>query len=90
MTYRLVFENCKYNAAGLPVGLEGLIVAAASALRPVCGGTVHARRRTVAIFLPRNSDLHQISAAIPHGAKWEVERNVLNGHLKGITLYIWL
>ncbi|KAK9809650.1 hypothetical protein WJX73_000241 [Symbiochloris irregularis] len=68
----------------MPCGLTGLIEAAASALRSARDGAV------VAVFLPRNSDLQQVAAAVPDTAKrWEVERNVLNGHFKGVTLYIW-
>ena len=76
---------------GLPVGLSGLITAAASGLRPAdSSSTDGARKGTIAVFLPRNSDLSQVAAAVPAAAAWEVERNVLNGHLKGITLYVWL
>jgi hypothetical protein len=41
----------------------------------------------VMVFLPRNTDLVQLSAALPEGACCEVERIVLNGFLKAITVY---
>jgi hypothetical protein len=40
------------------------------------------------VFLPRNTDLVQLSAALPGDACCEVERVVLNGFLKAITVYI--
>lgn len=40
------------------------------------------------VFLPRNTDLAQLSAALPGDALCEVERVVLNGFLKAITVYI--
>ena len=79
------------NFGGMPVGLSGLIAAAGSALRPAPTTAEGCTKRgTVALFLPRNSNLQQIAAAVPEGAQWEVEHNVLNEHLKGITLYVWL
>lgn len=42
----------------------------------------------VILFLPRNTNLKQLSEALPEGAPCEVERAVLNGFLKGITVYI--
>eukprot|EP00955_Chlamydomonas_euryale_P096424 365011-Chlamydomonas_euryale.AAC.10 len=41
----------------------------------------------VALFLPRNTDLSQLEALVPDGAVWQLERNFVNGKLKGITLY---
>ena len=49
-----------------------------------------ARRRGVAMFLPRQTDLRQLSAAAPEGTTLEVERAVLDGFVKGITVYLWL
>ncbi len=40
------------------------------------------------VFLPRNTDLAQLSAALPGDACCEVERVVLNGFLKAITVYV--
>lgn len=42
----------------------------------------------IMVFLPRNTDLAQLSAALPGDALCEVERVVLNGFLKAITVYI--
>jgi hypothetical protein len=39
-------------------------------------------------FLPRHTSLAQLSKALPPGGCCEVERVVLNGHLKGVTLYV--
>ena len=75
---------------GMPVGLGGLVAAAASSLRRAgTPASAKCAQQTIAVFLPRNSDLQQIAAAIPAGVKWEVERAVLNQRLKGITLYMW-
>ncbi len=40
------------------------------------------------VFLPRNTDMAELSAALPGDACCEVERVVLNGFLKAITVYI--
>ncbi len=40
------------------------------------------------VFLPRHTSLAQLSAALPEGAACEVERVVLNGYLKAVTLYV--
>lgn len=42
----------------------------------------------IMVFLPRHTDLAQLSAALPPGACCEVERIVLNGFFKAITVYI--
>ena len=44
-------------------------------------------RGVVSLFLPRNTDLQQLASIVPDGALWNVERNFVNGKLKGITLY---
>ena len=44
-------------------------------------------RGVVSLFLPRNTDLQQLASIVPEGALWNVERNFVNGKLKGITLY---
>ena len=41
----------------------------------------------VALFLPRNTDLRQIESLVPPSMVWNVERNFVNGKLKGITVY---
>ena len=42
----------------------------------------------VIAFLPRNSDLRQLSATLPAGQPFcEVERAVLNGIFKGVSVY---
>eukprot|EP00967_Tisochrysis_lutea_P064865 scaffold84139_cov15-Tisochrysis_lutea.AAC.1 len=38
----------------------------------------------VAVFLPRNTDLKQLESLVPQGKVWHVERNYVNGRLKGI------
>jgi trimethylguanosine synthase len=44
-------------------------------------------RGVVSLFLPRNTDLEQLASLVPDGTLWNVERNFVNGKLKGITLY---
>jgi trimethylguanosine synthase len=63
------------------------------------GGEGESRQRAgvVAAFLPRNTDVRDIGslaeACVASGewgqgvGEWQLERNVLNGHLKGVTLY---
>lgn len=41
----------------------------------------------VALFLPRNTDLYEMESLVPQGSVWQVERNYVNGKLKGITVY---
>jgi len=41
----------------------------------------------VAVFLPRNTDLKQLALLVPVGHVWHVERNYVNGRLKGISFY---
>ena len=53
---------------------------------PTCGTSGGARG--VMMFLPRHTSLAQLSGALPEGAACEVERVVLNGYLKAITLYV--
>ena len=43
--------------------------------------------RGIACFLPKATSLEQVSAALSEGSFCEVERNVLNGRLKSITVY---
>ncbi len=46
-------------------------------------------RRGVAAFLPRNTDLAQLGALAPEGRPLEVERQFLDGFLKGVVVYFW-
>ncbi len=48
------------------------------------------RRRGLAMFLPRQTGLQQLSAAAPEGTTLEVERAVLDGFVKGITVYLMI
>jgi len=48
------------------------------------------QRQGLAMFLPRQTDLQQLSAAAPEGTTLEVERAVLDGFVKGITVYLWI
>ena len=67
-------------------------------MRPAAGvvvadmSSMHAepQRRGIAMFLPRQTDLQQLSAAAPDGMTLEVERAVLDGFVKGITVYGWI
>ena len=43
--------------------------------------------RGIACFLPKATSLEQVSAALSEGSVCEVERNVLNGRLKSVTVY---
>ena len=48
------------------------------------------QRQGIAMFLPRQTDLQQLSAAAPEGMTLEIERAVLDGFVKGITVYLWI
>ena len=54
-------------------------------------GAAHTVRRktqgVVAVFLPRNTDLKQLASLVPKGSVWHVERNFVNGRLKGLSFY---
>lgn len=52
-------------------------------MRALAGGALG-----VMVFLPRHTSLAQLSAALPGGVPCEVERVVLNGYLKAVTLYV--
>ena len=41
----------------------------------------------IACFLPKSTNLQQLSAALADGSFCEVERNFLNGRLKSVTVY---
>ena len=41
----------------------------------------------IACFLPKTTNLAQLSAAVAEGSLCEVERNILNGRLKSVTVY---
>lgn len=43
--------------------------------------------RGIACFLPRSTNIGQLSAAVAEGKSCEVERNILNGRLKSVTVY---
>ena len=43
--------------------------------------------KAVACFLPRNSDLQALGETLQSGDQCLVERNVLNLHLKAVTIY---
>ena len=45
------------------------------------------RCRGIACFLPKATSLEQVSAALSEGSFCEVERNVLDGRLKSVTVY---
>lgn len=46
-------------------------------------------RRGAVAFLPKHTDLWQLSDLAPPGKTVEVERNILDGFFKGITVYFW-
>jgi hypothetical protein len=46
-------------------------------------------RRGVVVFLPKNTNLQQLSDLVLPGHTVEVERNILDGFFKGITVYFW-
>ena len=58
--------------------LNQMMAAAAKALRDPA-------TQRVACFLPRNTGLRALGSCLPEAA--EVERNVLNGFVKAITIY---
>lgn len=68
------------DLGGLGAGLASLVSAAAAAHAP-------GAQLRVAAFLPRHARLDQAIAAAPAGARVEVERAVVGGRLKGVTVY---
>lgn len=53
-------------------------------------GAGASQRRGVVVFLPRQTDLRQLSELVPEGRTVHVERAVLDGFVKGITAYFWM
>lgn len=47
------------------------------------------RRQGVVAFLPKNTDLRQLSDLALPDRTLEVERNILDGFFKGISVYFW-
>lgn len=45
------------------------------------------QRGVVCVFLPRNTDLRALAAAVPPGWVWEVQRCYVNAKLKGVSLF---
>ena len=60
--------------------LSQLVHTARSALREPAS-------EAVACFLPRNTDLQALAETLQSGDQCLVERNVLNSHLKAVTVY---
>lgn len=46
-------------------------------------------RRGVAAFLPKNTDLQQLGQLAAEGRQLEVERQFVDGFMKGIVVYFW-
>ena len=53
------------------------------------GNAAASSRRGVVVFLPKNTNLQQLSDLVLPGHTIEVERNILDGFFKGITVYFW-
>ena len=68
------------DVGGCGVGLTALVAAAAAAHAP--GAPLR-----VAAFLPRTARLDQCAAAVPPGSAVEIERAVVGGRVKGVTVY---
>ena len=64
----------------LQQNLRQLLHTAASALKDPDS-------RRIACFLPRNTDMNILGDSVPSGQHCLVERNVLNSHLKAVTVY---
>ena len=72
--------DVQQEIGSLKHNLSQLVARASSALKdPVS--------REVACFLPRNTDLEALGETVEQGKQCMVERNVLNSHLKAITVY---
>lgn len=65
---------------GLQQNLSQLVRTASCALREPTS-------QAVACFLPRNTDLQALGETVQEGDVCMVERNVLNSHLKAMTVY---
>ena len=74
------------NGAADPADVGGL----AGRLAGLGVGTGAGQRRGVVVFLPRQTDLRQLSELVPKGRTVHVERAVLDGFVKGITAYFWM
>ena len=64
----------------LQQNLRQLLHTAASALKDPDS-------RRIACFLPRNTDLNLLGDSVPSEQHCLIERNVLNSHLKAVTVY---
>lgn len=53
------------------------------------GSAAVSSTRGVVAFLPKNTSLEQLSDLVLPGHTIEVERNILDGFFKGITVYFW-
>ena len=85
--------NTPASAGSPAVGGSGFVLSANCEDRHIADASVSdalPRRRGLAMFLPRQTDLQQLSAAAPEGTTLEVERAVLDGFVKGITVYLWI
>ena len=60
--------------------LSQLVQTASSALK-------NPEAQSIACYLPRNTDLHALSDTVQSEGHCCVERNVLNSHLKAVTVY---
>ncbi|KAF5831331.1 RNA cap guanine-N2 methyltransferase-domain-containing protein, partial [Dunaliella salina] len=58
-----------------------------TSLHLASGATKCTTQGVVAVFLPRNTDLKQLESLVPEGKVWHVERNYVNGRLKGVSFY---
>ena len=68
------------DIGSLQQNLSQLLQTASSALK-------HPEAESIACFLPRNTDLHALSDTVQSEGRCLVERNVLNSHLKAVTVY---
>lgn len=83
------------DIGGLGVGIAELLRVADAALHhPVLNPQQSSAEvpersgRGVACFLPKASNLTQLSEAVPEGLLCEVERNIVSGRLKSVTVYL--
>ena len=72
--------NVRQEIGSLQQNLSQLVHTASSALR-------EPESREIACFLPRNTDLEALGETVRDGERCTVERNILNSHLKAVTVY---
>mmetsp|Transcript_134 Transcript_134/g.153 ORF Transcript_134/g.153 Transcript_134/m.153 type:complete len:431 (-) Transcript_134:433-1725(-) len=82
-------KYCRYdNLFDISAPLPGLHRSISELLPLLASLTEWRQDCVIAVFLPKNVCLKTLNDLVPEGVFWEVERNFINGKLKGITVYM--